>query len=123
MRSTLFALTLLLAACGGDSTGPSALALGGYTVLLDGASYSRGTVRIALFINSVTADNVVGTWQLPTSGRSGPIGLGFWNVDAYVLYIDDATYAVRLKPNNTCEANFRPGPGAEFWGCTVTTHP
>jgi hypothetical protein len=104
---------LALSSCG-DSTGPSSrtLSVGRYRYEAYGGEYS-GTLTLTY----ATADSVAGTWDVrDRQGRSmyqSAIGLGFYNVDAYVLYAKGAvatslTYAHRIARNGdaiTCSAN------------------
>lgn len=83
MTRAFFAFTALCFAACGSSTEPTtrALRLGRYT-------YTSIVGTGTLTVTYATNDSVAGTWNVPSStgGMVGPVGLGFWNADAFVLY-------------------------------------
>lgn len=88
------AALMLLVACSGDSTGPTDTRtprLGRYRYVGDGLGTGTMTVTFA------SPDSVAATFDVKNANGgvifSGPAQLGFWNIDAYVLY---ARYSASL---------------------------
>lgn len=124
MKHAIAALLLLCTACA-DSTGPSSrdqLQVGRYAYA---SPLGTGTVTITF----ASADSVAGSFAVQGAGQiHGPIALGGWNTDAYVLYVTHTsaaggmtfrtTYSHRVT-SRTCQYKAVPSSEA-MQPCTLT---
>ena len=150
LRRPTAALLLMLGACsGGDGgTGPQSHVprLGTYDLVLTHPSYptfAAGTARYtgSITLTSASAQEVAGTYSIQRvftpaltgtpaapESYSGQLGLGFYNVDEYLVYlVAVGTLQVRFVPRGSsthCEANARyedlAGPRLADATCTLT---
>lgn len=116
---TTTCLLLVLAACGGDSptdTGETRVPLvGSYDYAFvwqhphDPAGTPARTLAGTMILTHATEDSIAGSWSVTFYDTD--MSLGFWNVDAYVVYasMTGATITHRLarqtgSNNLNCEA-------------------